>query len=224
MNASNKTIRGKRRTSGTRSTTRYPRRVAAAASATSTRGSERRSAILNALGTCVNAKGYAKTTLADIARAAGLSSSHVFYYYPGKDAILKHYFDNVAGKFLSRLSDIRQETPQRQIELLAQISFGGRGMTRANMGFMLECFGLAVNDSQLRRQKATLDREAKAYLTDLFANTPRGRTGDPRTLAELAYAQLVGLRTAVYFDEELSLQQVLTLFHASMLKLAGYTA
>lgn len=186
------------------------------------RGSQRRVAILNALGECVNTKGYAKTTLAEIAGAAGLSPSHVLYYYRGKGAILKHYFRDVADKFLSRLEEIRNEAPKRQIELLAQISFGGRGMTRANMGFMLECFGLAVNDSVLRREKATLDRQAKTYLTELFEKTPHGLNGDARRLAEIAYAQLVGLRTAVYFDDELSLPQVLNLFHASMLELAGY--
>lgn len=199
--------------------------VAKAAKVTpNARGGQRRLAILTALGECVNTKGYAKTTLAEVARAAGLSPSHVLYYYRGKAAILKHYFHDVAEKFLARLEEIRDRPPEQQIELLAQISFGGRGMTRANMGFMLECFGLAVNDSVLRREKVTLDKRAKAYLTELFEKTPHGSGGNARTLAEIAYAELVGLRTAVYFDDELSLPQVLDLFHASMLELAGYEA
>lgn len=204
------------------SAVRQPKKKAVAKDTPNGRGDQRRDAILNALGECVNTKGYAKTTLAEVARAAGLSPSHVLYYYRGKGAILKHYFHDVADKFLVRLEEIRNEAPKQQIDSLAQISFGGRGMTRANMGFMLECFGLAVNDSLLRREKATLDRRAKTYLTELFEKTPHGRTGDARRLAEIAYAQLVGLRTAVYFDDELSLSQVLTLFHDSMLELAGY--
>lgn len=195
---------------------------AAARPTPNARGGERRLTILNALGECVNAKGYAKTTLADVARAAGLSPSHILYYYRGKAAILKHYFHEVSEKFLARLEELRDKPPEQQIELLAQISFGGRGMTRANMGFMLECFGLAVNDAVLRREKATMDRRAKAFLTGLFEKTPHGRAGDARILAEIAYAELVGLRTAVYFDDDLSLPGVLNLFHTSMLELAGY--
>lgn len=186
------------------------------------RGEKRRNAILQALGNCVAKKGYAKTTLADVARAAGMSPSHLLYYYRGKDAILDHYFQNVYEKFLERLDSFRDEPVERQIDLLAHLSFAGHGMTRSNMGFMLECFGLAVNDNVLRRAKADMDKRAKAYLTELFEKTPRSAAADAKESAEIAYALLVGLRTAVYFDEHPTLREALHLFHSSMLNLAGY--
>ena len=54
------------------------------------RSDKRRSRILRALHDCVIEKGYAKTTLADVARVAGMSSSHLLYYFRGKDAILEY--------------------------------------------------------------------------------------------------------------------------------------
>ena len=48
--------------------------------------------ILDALHDCVIKKGYAKTTLADIADTAGMYPSHLLYYYNGKEAVLHHFF------------------------------------------------------------------------------------------------------------------------------------
>jgi AcrR family transcriptional regulator len=192
------------------------------AAASKGRGEKRREDILRALRDCVSKKGYGKTTLADVARAAGMSPSHLLYYYRGKNAILDHYFQTVYEKFLDRIDSFRSETVDRQIDLLSQLSFAGRGITRSDMGFMLECFGMAVNDNVLRREKAEMDQRAKAYLTELFEKTPRGSVADAKESAEIAYALLVGLRTAVYFDDDLSLCEALHLFHSSMLSLAGY--
>jgi AcrR family transcriptional regulator len=186
------------------------------------RGDKRRNAILRALRDCVIKNGYAKTTLADVARAAGMSPSHLLYYYRGKEAVLEHYFHNVYEIFFQRLDSFRGEPVERQIDLLARLSFAAHGMTKSNMGFMFECFGLAVHDDVLRREKAKMDKQVKTYLTELFEKTPRGSVDDAKESAEIAFALMVGLPTAVYFDEDLSLPQALHLFHSSMLSLAGY--
>jgi hypothetical protein len=49
----------------------------------------------------------------------------------------------------------------------------------------------------------------------------RQRAGDR---AEIAYALLVGLRTATYFDTRLSLHEARRVFRAEMRNLAGFTA
>jgi AcrR family transcriptional regulator len=193
-----------------------------APAAPTVRGEKRRNAILSALRDCVAKKGYAKTTLADVARAAEMSPSHLLYYYRGKDAILEHYFESVYERFLERMDTFRGEPVECQIDLLTHLAFAGHELTRSNMGFMLECFGLAVNDAVLRRAKADMDKRAKQYLTELFERTPRGAVVDPKESAEIAYALLVGLRTAVYFDEHPSLSEAFHLFQSSMLDLAGY--
>src|SRR3974377_650880 len=67
-------------------------RVADRQATAASRGDKRRRGIFQALHDCVIAQGYAKTTLADIARAAGMSPSHLLYYFPGRDAILEQTF------------------------------------------------------------------------------------------------------------------------------------
>lgn len=188
------------------------------------RGDARRKAILRALHGCVISKGYSRTTLADIAAAAGMYPSHLLYYFSGKEAILEHYFQDVAEKIVSRLKSFSQESPERQIEFLANLFFAGEGIKKTEIGFMLECFGVAVHDSVLREYKAALDRQVKEYLHELFQQSPRRIMNDARDCAEIAYAMLLGLRSAVYFDENLDLPDACRLFHSAVLRMAGYAS
>ncbi len=189
--------------------------------ATDARGDERRKRILAALHDCIIDKGYPKTTLADIAQAAGMTPSHLLYYFRGKDAILEQYFQNVADRILERIDEFSTQSPERQIDLLGGLFFAGKGINDSEIGFMLECFGVAVHDKTLHREKAELDQQFKVYLKQLFKSASpefADRAGDS---AELAYALLMGLLTAAYFDERLGLPQAQRLFRSSMLNLAN---
>lgn len=188
------------------------------------RGDARRKAILRALHGCVISKGYSRTTLADVAEAAGMYPSHLLYYFSGKEAILEHYFQDVAEKIVARLKSFSQESPERQIELLANLFFAGDGIKKTEIGFMLECFGVAVHDSVLRDYKAALDRQVKEYLHEIFQPSPRRMMNDARDCAEIAYAMLLGLRSAVYFDENLDLPHACRLFQSAVLRMAGYAS
>jgi AcrR family transcriptional regulator len=181
------------------------------------RSSKRRGRILRALHDCVIEKGYAKTTLADVARVAGMSSSHLLYYFRGKDAILEYYFEDMAGRLLERVDRFRAEPAERQIDLLAELFFAGKAMSTSEIGFMLECFGAAVHDEKLHQEKSALDRAFKKYLEELFRQSPAG-SGNT---AEIAYSMLIGLLTVAFFDERLGLPKARRLFRAEMLRLAN---
>ena len=188
--------------------------------ATGSRGEQRRARILNALHDCIIYKGYSKTTLKDVANAADMTASHLLYYFPGKDAILEHYFENVANLLLARIEGFSDEPPERQIDLLTDLFFAGKGLTRSEIGFMLECFGVAVHDTKLRQMKTRLDRKCKVYLTDLFESLSGSEGAVAQDAAELAYAILIGLRTAAYFDRKLELPEARRLFREAIIMLA----
>jgi AcrR family transcriptional regulator len=187
-----------------------------------TRGGKRRARILAAFHDCIIDKGYAKTTLRDVARTADMSASHLLYYFAGKDTMLEHYFENVAQRIVERIESFTGESPEQQIELLADLFFAGTGITRSEIGFMLECFGVAVHDSQIRSDKTKLDRFCKKYLKELFKQSPGGAS-NAKAYAEISYAMLIGLRTAAYFDRRLGLPRARKLFRNQMLSLAGYS-
>jgi AcrR family transcriptional regulator len=180
------------------------------------RAGERRRAIFKALHTCVIEQGYSKTTLADVARTAAMSPSHLLYYFPGLDSILQHYFAYIIERITLRMRSFSHEPPERKIDLLAELFFGGSSDDKSEIGFMLECFGVAVHDKELQREKVGVDQFCKTYLQELFEPTAPSK-GHARNSAEVAYAMLVGLRTASYFDESLSPRRARLVFRDEML-------
>ncbi len=185
------------------------------------RGEKRRMRIFRSLQECIMKKGYSKTTLAEIAESADMTPSHLLYYFKGKEAILHDYFQNIAQYILEQLDSFRDRPPQEQIDLLTELFFTGAGITKSQTGFMLECFGVAVNDKILRKQKAELDVQCKEYLTDLFSITPSPSIPRAEDGAEVCYAMLIGLRSAVFFDDNLELAHARRLFSGSMSSMAG---
>ncbi len=184
------------------------------------RGDKRRKRIYQALHDRIIEKGYAKTTLADVARTAEMTPSHLLYYFSGKDAILEDFFESVAQRIVARMQGFRTETAERRIDLLVDLFFAGKGITMSEIGLMLECFGVAVHDKQLHSEKAALDRFCKTYLEELFVESPCGAS-NARDSAEIAYAMLIGLRTAVYFDQRIDLSRARRLFRTSITNLAN---
>ncbi len=185
------------------------------------RSAERRRRIFQALHDCVIDKGYTRTTLADIAAGAGMSASHLLYYFRGKEDILEQYFENVSEKFLARIGDRGDAAARDRIEHLADLWFRGEASTRTEIGFMLECFGAAVHDEVLRVTKAEFDLRCKDHLAAIFQAAPACYLGDDRDAAEVAYAMMIGLRSAVYFDQAMDLATAHRIFRDTLLKIAS---
>ena len=83
------------------------------------RGDQRRRRIFKSLHDCILAQGYVKTTLADIAKRADMSASHLLYYFKGKEDILEQYFQTVAERFTEKLDGFQVLSTGLQIEALA---------------------------------------------------------------------------------------------------------
>jgi AcrR family transcriptional regulator len=185
------------------------------------RGDQRRRRIFKSLHDCILRKGYTRTTLADVAEGAGMSASHLLYYFKGKEAILEQYFESVSIRFLERIESFSHEPPERQITLLADFWFRGETSTRKEIGFMLECFGAAVNDEALRVTKADFDARCKTHLMAIFRGAPRSFLGSEKDSAELAYSVMIGLRSAVYFDDDIDLADAHRLFRETLTRMCG---
>ncbi len=185
------------------------------------RGDKRRRTIFRSLHDCIIQQGYVKTTLADIAKGADMSASHLLYYFNGKEAILEQYFDNVAVRFTATLDDFRSEDFEKRIDLLADFWFHGEDTSMSEIGFMFECFGAAVNDDVLRVTKAGFDADCKAFLCELFDESPSIFMNSSKDAAEIAYSLMMGLRSAVYFDEDIDLADAHRLFRTSVRTMAG---
>ncbi|MGH7819212.1 MAG: TetR/AcrR family transcriptional regulator [Candidatus Binatia bacterium] len=184
-------------------------------------GENRRTRVLSALFGLICERGYSRTTLADLAAAAGMSPSHLLYYFDSKDAVLVELFELCATKMREDVESLPGETSAARLNALADYFFGGKVMTRRDQSFMLELFGLATHDERLRRIKAGFDRRLKGWLADVFRSARRPSRVSAEDAAEIALATLVGLFTSAYFDERLETAHGRTLFRAVLTDLAG---
>jgi len=185
------------------------------------RGDQRRRRIFRSLHDCILARGYVKTTLADVAKGADMSASHLLYYFKGKEAILEQYFENVSIRFLQKIEEFSTLEPREQIQSLADFWFKGEASTIQEIGFMLECFGAAVNDDVLRVTKAEFDERCKDYLQQIFDKAPSVFMDNSKDAAEISYGLMIGLRSAVYFDSDIDLHDAHRLFLRSTLSMSG---
>ena len=173
--------------------------------------------IFRSLRSKIIEKGYARTTLDDIARGADMSPSHLLYYFDGKEDVLEQYFQYVADRFLTRVKNLANSPSSNQLKEFMEIWF--KGVTKDEIGFMLECFGAAVKNKTLHSIKANFEKDCKAVLEKIFSAsnnvTPIKANID---VAQATYSLMIGLRSSVYF-EDIELEEARRLFLSTVQKL-----
>jgi TetR/AcrR family transcriptional repressor of bet genes len=182
---------------------------------------DRRVRIVRALYSCMAKKGYAATTLSDIAEEAGMSSSHLLYYYAGKETILEAFFRAVTRNIESEIAKLEDRDPKERIEAIANLFLSPTKLKKADQGVMLDLYGQAVQNKALRRIKISHDRRIQDMFIDLFRTVPRLTAITPEDAGQLAYAQLLGLRANSFYDSQLSTSRANRLFKQALLHLAG---
>jgi len=181
----------------------------------------RRDIIVGALLERMLAQGFAATTLADVARTARMTPSHLLYYFKGKEDILNSCFEGVTAQIMTGLAALDAEPVAVRLDKVAEYFFGGKLLHKSELGITLEFFGLAVHDKVLNQTKVQFDRMVKAWLTHLFEDYPRAPGRSAADAAEAAYAMIVGLTTSAAFDERLGFPRALDLLKETLHHLAG---
>ena len=169
----------------------------------------------------MQAKGYAHTSLNDVAAAAGMSPSHLLYYFSGKQAMLEMYFRAAERTILAEVTAQAHARPEARIDHLADFFFGGWIRGNADQRTALELFTQAVHHKTLRQIRSRFDKRLKAYLADVFRQCPRLISASADDAAQEAYGLLLGLVATSYFDERLTLARSHDLFCAGARRLAG---
>lgn len=185
----------------------------------------RRCATIAALHRLILEKGYAGTTLTDLARAAGMSVSHLLYYFPGKEAVLEELCRQICSAILAEITSHRDDLPEERIHVLVDHVFTtGTVTTRSDLGIALELIALSLHKPGLRQILLEYNRAIMDYLTDLFEKVPRAPELDAAEAAEIAGAVWMGLFTDSFYDERLTVSRARRLFRQTLLRLAGLGA
>ena len=182
---------------------------------------DRRGRITRALYHCISEKGYANTTLKDIADRAGMSPSHIGYYFDNKAAILEHYAAAICHQHLSSLPDPEEPDLERRIDALADFCLGPGQMNTALLGVIQELTGLAVHDERLHQIKAHHARAWREHMECFFGDVTLAPGLSAKDAARVTHAILVGLNTNTLFDSGVSRSQAHELFRQALRGLVG---
>jgi len=184
-------------------------------------GRDRRGKIVTALYRCMSKTGYAATTLCDIAEEAGMTSSHLLYYYSGKEAILEAFFKAVTKRIEKQMAELQNRAPVDRLEAIADLFLSAKGTRKGDEAVMLDLYGQAVQNKSMRRLKVAHDRTIKDMFFELFSQLGATTETSAEDCAQAAYAILFGLRASSFYDPQLGPAQANRLFKHALFRLAG---
>ena len=179
---------------------------------------DRRREIARALYECIRRQGYAQTTLKDIAARAGMSPSHVGYYFENQAAILEYYAEAVCAQNLRLLPDPSEPDLGALLDRIADFCFAEGQTSHGLLGMIQELGGLAVHEPRLHEIKSRHSTQWREYLERVFQRADT--QGSPRDAAFEAHALMVGLSTNTFFDEGLDRASALALFRQGLRSIA----
>ena len=134
---------------------------------------ERRARILDALRRCILRKGYSATSFNELAQEADMSPSHVFYYFRGKDAVLRELYREVAERLVARVATHRGEPPEDQFRIMSAFAFAGEVFSHEERLVFTELIGQSMHNPSIRDIRDELTTAIGQYLTDVFESCPR---------------------------------------------------
>jgi AcrR family transcriptional regulator len=152
-------------------------------------------------------RGYAETTMRDVAAAAGIALGGTYYYFPSKDAIVLAYYERLHDEHAARVHEAlagEQDTKAR----LRAVFHARLDLLRRDRKLLGALFhSIGDPDSRLSvfsPGSAELRRRSAALFEDALAGVPL--PDDLRELAALAYWALL-LAVLLYFIHDTSPRQ-----------------
>lgn len=181
---------------------------------------EWRDHIANALYHCVRKQGYAFISLNALATEAGISASHLRYYFEGKEAVLEYYVEHVCNRLRAELEAYQGLPPAELIDGLGEFHFGPKVSTQ-RLGVMHEIFALTLHHPRMRQIKTQYDVYLRGLLVQVFAKDGKPVGATMEAEARIGYALLEGFLQNAVFDKDVKLADTRELFVRTMRDLAG---
>jgi len=161
------------------------------------------------------------TSLNDLAKAAGMSVSHLLYYFPNKEAVQEELTTAIVEQIAGEMNAYRFASPQKRIELLAEYNFDGESIPPAYRAMVLEQMALTMHDAKRRARAKKRANAMQSYLRDLFRGAPMAGSTSVDDAAMIAGALWIGLFITSYYYDPLTRQRARKIFERVLLQLAG---
>ena len=164
-----------------------------AGGADGTKAAERRARILDALRRCILRQGYAATSFNELAQEAGMSPSHVFYYFQGKDAVLQELYRDLAQRLLANVSLLQGQPPEQQFQTMSDYAFAGEVFSHDERLVFTELIGQSLHNPSVRELRDGLATAVVEYLTNTLESCKRAQGLSAENAGLAASALGIGL-------------------------------
>ena len=159
--------------------------------------------VMNAVYRSVAARGYASTTIRDIAEEAGKSPSLLHYHYDTKEVLLVRFVEFLLSEFEAQVEvPAEASAAERLLHLVDEmLKIEDERLNRALFELQAQAPSNPDYREQLRRTKAELVDRLAAVVADGVA-TGEFRDVDPETTARFVVSAVDGARSfAVAHDD-----------------------
>jgi len=186
--------------------------------------------VLEAAVKALAKRGYAKTSVSDIAHAAGMSKGAVHYHFESKDDLIARVLEHCAGVTRERIQ-VAWDAPGGPAEKISRAIREMRLMRRNStpeLRVLADLAAQGLHDERLRsllgRMFETNRKEMASYLVDsLIAMGVKPRI-PPQIVPRLLLGALDGLAMHDYFDppeagDDVAVEQALQAIGASLFEL-----
>ena len=171
------------------------------------RGPLTRTQILDAALRLFSEKGFARTSVRDIARAAGITDAAIYYHFASKRDLFEALFEERG--IISALSDLEQvpltqPLTQPPVNILTTIALAALEIMQRNKDFMKVLFREAMNEDPVATEdyRVITERWRNAEARILREFVRRGEL--PSIDVDVAARQLVVLSVGPFIDELMS--------------------
>jgi AcrR family transcriptional regulator len=178
----------------------------------------RKGKIISAFHDCILRKGYADTSITDIAGEAGLSLSHLLYYYKNKDEILIDLAIDHHRKALDSIKFDAPATPREKIETVVHNMFVMTSLDELKL--LREFIGLTPHKPELRQIVQEYAAQIFTHLADIFSKSPRQPGLSVSEAADLAGALWLGLMIQADSRAALDEDETRKLFQKALVMIA----
>ena len=172
---------------------------------------QRREEIIEAAKRCFTSRGFHATSMVDIAREFGMSTGHIYNYFPSKLAIIEEVTARGLEEFyrdtyiIQSNLDSYEETLKNMRKILLPM------LSEERVRIYLELLNEAAHDPTLRAVLTKADAKAREHLMGLSPNLNRDNPMDQAEM-EVRMATFDGIRLRVLnnpsLDKELICQAV----------------
>ena len=177
-----------------------------------------------AMDACIREKGYAATSLTDIAIKARMSPSHIRYHFENREQILEFYLAAICEQIVSDIESIPRKTPARWIKDFTAYFIANPDLNRSTVVLMVEIFAVSAHNPKLMKIKTRYDSFICKTFTDFFEWAGTAPGVKPADAAYRLWVPEGGMKFNAMFQQDFSKDRAGAIFEGELLRLAGMPA